>query len=301
MEYRPFGQTDLDVSVLGFGCWEMGGGYGDIETAEVAAAVNRAIDVGVNCFDTAPAYGRGQSERFLGQALGTRRKDVLVVTKCGVGYRDRPKFRDSRPDAIFASIDQSLLDLGTDYVDVLLIHWPDVTTPFEETMGALDEVVRQGKAGERRGFLERQVRRQVDEALLGERHVLREHPVHAAAERGRLVLGPHRAVEPGLSEDGRHAVALADTGHAVADLGDLACAVGARNQGQPHLARRGVAHRVQVAVVQRDGPDADLDLPWPRRRAGPLDLAQPVDVGSGLYLVRPHGLSLRPSSWRRPR
>ena len=80
MEYRPFGRTGLQVSALGFGCWEMGGGYGDIETAEVAAAVNRAIDVGVNCFDTAPAYGRGQSERFLGQALGARRKDVLVGT-----------------------------------------------------------------------------------------------------------------------------------------------------------------------------------------------------------------------------
>ena len=146
MEYRPFGQTGLEVSALGFGCWEMGGGYGDVETAEVAKAVNHAVDVGVNCFDTAPAYGRGQSERFLGKALGARRKDVLVVTKCGVGYRDRPKGRDSRPEAIFASIDQSLLDLGTDYVDVLLVHWPDATTPFEETMGALDEVVRQGKA-----------------------------------------------------------------------------------------------------------------------------------------------------------
>ena len=145
MEYRMFGQTDITVSVLGFGCWEMGGTYGDIDDSQVTAAVHRAIDLGINCFDTAPAYGRGQSERTLGKALGPRRKDVVVVTKCGVGYRDRPKGRDSRMVSIMASVEQSLGDLQTDYLDVLLIHWPDLTTPFDETMHALDSVVQQGK------------------------------------------------------------------------------------------------------------------------------------------------------------
>ena len=96
MEYRRFGPTDMTVSALGFGCWEMGGTYGDVTELEVAAAVNRAIDLGINCFDTAPAYGSGESELLLGRALGARRKDVIVVTKCGVGYQDRPKGRDSR-------------------------------------------------------------------------------------------------------------------------------------------------------------------------------------------------------------
>jgi len=146
MEYRIFGPTDMTVSALGFGCWEMGGGYGDINESEVMAAVNRAIDLGINCFDTAPAYGRGASERVLARALGPRRKDVLVVTKCGVGYQDRPKGRDSRMVSIITSLDQSLRNMQTDYVDVLLIHWPDVNTPFEETMHTLDSVVRQGKA-----------------------------------------------------------------------------------------------------------------------------------------------------------
>lgn len=145
MEYRMFGRTDMTLSVLGFGCWEMGGGYGDIRESEVVAAVNRAIDLGINCFDTAPAYGRGESERTLARALGPRRKDVLVVTKCGVGYQDRPKGRDSRMVSIVASLEQSLRNLQTDYVDVLLIHWPDVNTPFEETMHALDSLVQQGK------------------------------------------------------------------------------------------------------------------------------------------------------------
>ena len=146
MEYRRFGNTDMTTSVLGFGCWEMGGGYGDITESEVINAVHRAIDLGINCFDTAPAYGRGQSESMLARALGPRRKDVLVVTKCGVGYEDRPKGRDSRLVSIMASIEQSLRNLQTDYVDVLLIHWPDVNTPFDETMTALDNIVQQGKA-----------------------------------------------------------------------------------------------------------------------------------------------------------
>jgi aryl-alcohol dehydrogenase-like predicted oxidoreductase len=123
----------------------MGGTYGDVSQSEVAAAVNRAIDLGINCFDTAPAYGRGESEILLGEALGGRRQDVVVVTKCGVGYSERPKGRDSRMVSIFASVEESLRNLGTDYLDVLLIHWPDVDTPFDETMNALDSLVHQGK------------------------------------------------------------------------------------------------------------------------------------------------------------
>jgi aryl-alcohol dehydrogenase-like predicted oxidoreductase len=146
MEYRDFGATGLRVSALGFGCWEMSGQYGDVEEQALTTAVHAAIDRGVNCFDTAPAYGYGRSEQVLGRAIGDRRKDVLVVTKCGIGYPDRPSRRDGRREAILASVDKSLQDLGMDYVDVLLIHWPDRDTPFEESMAALEEVVRAGKA-----------------------------------------------------------------------------------------------------------------------------------------------------------
>ncbi len=85
MEYRPFGRTGLQVSAMGFGCWEIGGTYGQIEEAQFQQAVQRAIDLGVNCFDTAEAYGFGASEQALGRALGAPRKDVYVVTKVGVG------------------------------------------------------------------------------------------------------------------------------------------------------------------------------------------------------------------------
>ena len=141
MEYRKFGPTDLTVSALGFGCWEVGGDYGD----QMSAAIPRAIDMGITCFDTAPVYGGGESERMLGKALGPRRKDVVVVTKCGAGYADRPKGRDGRRESILSSVEESLRNLQTDYVDVLMPHWPDTNTPFEETMHALDTLVRQGK------------------------------------------------------------------------------------------------------------------------------------------------------------
>jgi aryl-alcohol dehydrogenase-like predicted oxidoreductase len=145
MELRPFGRTGLDVSAVGFGCWEVGGGYGHVEEAEFARAVERALDLGVNCFDTAEGYGMGASERALGQALGGRRDEAIVVTKFGMNYRDKPNLRDSSRDRVFASIDKSLKNLGTDYVDVYLVHWPDRLTPFEETMQALDDLVRDGK------------------------------------------------------------------------------------------------------------------------------------------------------------
>jgi len=146
MEYRQFGQTDLRVSAIGFGCWEIAGSYGPIDEANFVAAVRAAIDNGIDCFDTAEAYGMGISERALGRALGARRNDVRVVTKVGVGYPEAPNRRDSTRERLMASIEASLRNLGTDHVDVYLVHWPDLNTPFEETMQALDDIVRQGKA-----------------------------------------------------------------------------------------------------------------------------------------------------------
>src|SRR6266568_1253569 len=146
MEYRPFGQTGIQVSAIGIGCWEIGGGYGKVEEEEFIQAVHRALDLGINCFDTAEAYGFGASERSLAKALGARRKEATMVTKFGVGYEEAPSRRDSSRQRVMASIEKSLQHLQTDYVDVYLVHWPDVNTPFEETMRALDDIVQQGKA-----------------------------------------------------------------------------------------------------------------------------------------------------------
>jgi aryl-alcohol dehydrogenase-like predicted oxidoreductase len=146
MEYRQFGRTGLEVSAIGFGCWEIGGTYGRIDESQFQRAVGQAIEFGVNCFDTAEAYGMGVSEEALGRALGGRRRDVIIATKFGVGYDEMPSRRDSSRGRVIASIEKSLRNLKTDHVDIYLVHWPDPDTPIEETIGALDDILRQGKA-----------------------------------------------------------------------------------------------------------------------------------------------------------
>ncbi len=148
MEYKPFGRTGLDVSGIGFGCWPMGADrYGPIDESEATQAVRRAFDAGVNCFDTAPGYGIGHSEELLRGALGERRSQAIVVTKCGIVFNPAKGVfdRDSSRANILREIDESLRRLGTEFVDVYLIHWPDPNTPFAETMRAMDEVANSGK------------------------------------------------------------------------------------------------------------------------------------------------------------
>jgi aryl-alcohol dehydrogenase-like predicted oxidoreductase len=145
MEYRSFGKINLKVSAIGFGCWEVGGTYGRIDRGEFDRAVHQAIDSGITCFDTAEAYGMGVSEEALAEALGPRRNQVSIVTKFGTGYAESPTRRDSSRARVMASIDKSLQRLRTDHVDAYLVHWPDPETPLDETVTALDDIVRQGK------------------------------------------------------------------------------------------------------------------------------------------------------------
>jgi len=145
MEYRSFGKINLKVSAIGFGCWEVGGTYGRIDRGEFDRAVHQAIDSGITCFDTAEAYGMGVSEEALAEALGPRRNQVSIVTKFGTGYAESPTRRDSSRARVMASIDKSLQRLRTDHVDAYLVHWPDPATPLDETVTALDDIVRQGK------------------------------------------------------------------------------------------------------------------------------------------------------------
>lgn len=149
MEYRALGDTGLTVSAIGFGCWEMGNPrYGSTDEREVIAAVHRAIDLGVTLFDTAPNYGFGGSEIVLGKALGERRKDVVLVSKVGTTW-DPVSFTtkiDGRYSSVKRTSEDSLKRLGTDHVDLLLMHWADPETPIAETIGALEELKAEGKA-----------------------------------------------------------------------------------------------------------------------------------------------------------
>ncbi len=148
MEYRKFGDSDLAVSVVGFGGWPMGGtNYGEVDDSEGQDAVRHAHELGVTCFDNAAGYGLGHSERVMGAALKPIRDEVVVVTKCGIAWNDEEKRmeRNGTRQHVLESCERSLKNLQTDYIDLLLIHWPDVDTPFEETMRALEELQKAGK------------------------------------------------------------------------------------------------------------------------------------------------------------
>jgi aryl-alcohol dehydrogenase-like predicted oxidoreductase len=126
----------------------MGGtNYGPIDEAEAVAAIRRALDLGVTLFDTAPGYGFGHSEEVLGRALGARRGDVVLVSKTAVSWDPVTFTRklDSRYSTVKRITEESLRRLGTDHLDLLLIHWPDVDTPLEETMRALTDLASEGK------------------------------------------------------------------------------------------------------------------------------------------------------------
>ncbi len=154
MEHRNFGNTDLSCSALGFGTWEMGTTqYGEIDIRDAVRAVQMAIDYGITLFDTAEIYGPFTSEELLAQGLGDRRKEVIVVTKVGFTYYDDPTLRgnaavsgrNAAADYIIERTEGCLKRLNTDYLDLLLIHWPDHKTPHEESIRALEALKASGK------------------------------------------------------------------------------------------------------------------------------------------------------------
>ena len=151
MQFTTLGTTGLPVSRLAFGAMTFTAGNQDIQSiykvgAQAAATlVGRAIEAGVNFFDTADGYAGGESETLLGQALKARRNEVVIATK--VGFRSGPPLTQAGLTRrhILWSVDQSLRRLGTDWIDVYIVHREDPHTPLEETLPALDAVVRSGK------------------------------------------------------------------------------------------------------------------------------------------------------------
>ena len=143
MEYRNLGRSGLQVSLVGIGCNNFGG---RIDAQQTAAVVNKALDLGINLFDTADVYGnRGQSEEFLGQALKGKRRDAVVATKFRGQMGEGPHWSGGSRRYIVDACEASLRRLGTDYIDLYQIHSPDPSTPIEETLRALDDLVRSGK------------------------------------------------------------------------------------------------------------------------------------------------------------
>jgi len=143
---------DLQASSMGFGCWAIGGTWNNVSDNESISAVRRAVEVGINFFDTAPIYGKGHSETVLGKALkGVNRDEVILATKCGLPFaysseHGRVKSRnDLSKESIFSEVEGSLKRLGVDYIDLYQLHWPDPNTSISETGETLKELQNQGK------------------------------------------------------------------------------------------------------------------------------------------------------------
>ena len=150
MEYRKLGSSDLNVSVIGFGAWGIGGApFWSSEGDNMSVkSIQKAYDMGINFFDTAPVYGFGLSERLIGKALKPMRDKVILATKCGLRWEKEQLGSISKlatRKSILEEIDQSLERLDTDYIDLYQVHWPDGKTPHQETMETLLEIQKQGK------------------------------------------------------------------------------------------------------------------------------------------------------------
>jgi aryl-alcohol dehydrogenase-like predicted oxidoreductase len=143
VEFRHLGRSGLQVSVVGLGCNNFGR---RCDADQTKAVVDRAIELGVNFFDTANVYGPGGlSEEYLGRALADRRHQVVVATKFGMRMGSAPMESGGSRRHIMASVEDSLRRLGTDYIDLYQFHAPDAHTPIDETLRALDDLVSAGK------------------------------------------------------------------------------------------------------------------------------------------------------------
>jgi methylglyoxal reductase len=158
MEKRALGQSGLEVTAIGLGCWVMGGWmWGGAEDDESIAAIRTAVESGVNFIDTAPIYGKGHSEEVVGKAIEGLRDEIVLATKCGLTWpprTGRPHFVDEdgddichnlEADSIIKECEDSLRRLNTDVIDVYQCHWPDPGVSIEETMSALVTLKEQGK------------------------------------------------------------------------------------------------------------------------------------------------------------
>jgi len=161
MQKRKIGNSGIEASVVGLGTWAIGGGtwWGESDDRQSIAAIQAALDAGINLIDTAPVYGWGRSEEVVGRALKGRRQQAVIATKCGLWWHDNrgPLFfelegysvrRLLRPETIRKEIEDSLRRLGTDYIDLYQTHWQSTEPeldPIAETMECLLQLKAEGK------------------------------------------------------------------------------------------------------------------------------------------------------------
>lgn len=150
MQKRKLGKNGPELSIIGLGAWAIGGswawGWGDNDDRESIRTIQRAIDLGINWIDTAPAYGLGHSEKLVGQAIKGRRDSVIVATKCGLVWDEHKRIRnDITPKSIRREIEASLKRLGVDVIDLYQIHWPFANHSEAKAWRELAALKKEGK------------------------------------------------------------------------------------------------------------------------------------------------------------
>ena len=144
MDYRPLGRTGVQVSKFCLGTM-MFGAWGNTDHDDSIRIIHRALDAGINFVDSADVYSAGESEEIVGKALKGRRDDIVLATKVSVPMDDDPNHRGNSRRWIIQEVENSLRRLGTDWIDLYQIHRPDPNTDVDETLGALTDLVQQGK------------------------------------------------------------------------------------------------------------------------------------------------------------
>ncbi len=199
MEQRNLGKSGLLVSAIGLGCNNFGGRIDFDATKQV---VHKALDLGITFFDESDTYGdpRGSSEEYLGKILGVRRKDIVLATKFARPMDGSGRFEGASRGYIMAEVEASLKRLKTDWIDLYQQHQPDPLTPIEETLRALDDLVRQGKV--RYIGSSTLAPWQVVEARWTSKHLGLEHFVSCQEEYSLLARGLDRELMPVLEAYG---------------------------------------------------------------------------------------------------
>ena len=205
MQLLSLGRSGLEVGIVGFGAWGLSGDYGHADELESVVTLRTALDLGVNLIDTADEYGNGDNERLVGRAITGRRAEAVLATKAGlIRGPDGVIGVCGRPDYIREALDRSLARLGVDAVDLFYLHRVDPGIEIEETVGAMAELVAEGKA------------RFIGLSEAAPETIRRAHAVHPLAavqsEYSLWTRGPEEAVLPLVRELGIGLVAFSPLG-----------------------------------------------------------------------------------------
>lgn len=302
MQKRKLGSQGLEVSALGLGCMGMSYAYGHADDAESLRVLDKALELGINFWDTAEMYGPFTNEELLGRALkGKRRQEVIIATKFAWKFGPGGELigLDGSPSHIRESIEGSLKRLGTDYIDLYYQHRLDPATPVEETVGALADLVREGKV------------RYIGLSEVGPGTIRRAHAVHplsaVQSEYSLWERGVEEKVLPALRELGIGFVAYSPMGRGfltgrITCVNDLVESDWRRNnprfQGENCVRNLKLVEIVKDISASHGVTPAQVALAWLLRRSG--DLVPIPGTKHVKYLeenARAAGLGLPESAW----